>query len=811
MQTVWQDLRIGLRMLVKKPGFTLVVVITLALGIGANTAIFSVINAILLKALPLENADRFVMVYEANLTTGANRWTVAPGNYLAWRAQQKVFEEIAAFRTESFTMARSDGAEMLRGARVSANIFNIFRVAPSQGRSFTSEEDQPGQERVVILSHSLWQQRFGGAQDIVGQTITLDDRPCTVIGVMPKGFGFPSTSTDLWMPAALDAERGMDGMGGRILQVIARLKPQVALEQASTEMDVITRGMAQANPVFNGNWGANVVPLREVIVGNWPQLLAVLFGAVTFVLLIACANIANLLLARAANRTRETGIRVALGANRLRIIRMLLMESLLLAGAGGMAGLLIAWWGVETLVALSPSGQLRASGAGVDANVVWFTFALTVLTGLLFGLAPALKSSKPNLNESLKNNSRGATAGTGLRSVLVITEIALSLVLLVGAGLMVRSFLRLQSVDPGFDTHNALTLQISLPVARYPEEHQVISFYHRLTERLGSIPGVESASAIHVLPLSGGGSIRPFAIEGRPNENPRKMDVQYRLVGPGYFRTMKIALIKGRDFMKEDAGQAAGVVIINQALQRRFFPGEDPVGKRITIGGFNDQWGEIIGVVGDVRQSWAGAEAEPEMYWDYSQAWVDRSQTLKNLRRSLSLTLRTSGEPQRLIQDARREVAALDKGLAVSNFRTMEERLGASLAGSRFNMLLLSLFAALALVLAVIGLYGLISYTVAECTQEIGIRMALGAQTTDVMRLVIGRGMMLTLTGVAIGLIASFGLTRLMKEQLYKWEPTDPLTFAAIAVLLTAAALLACYIPARRATKVDPMVALRCE
>jgi predicted permease len=812
MNSLLADLRFGLRMLRKHPAFTTIAIITLALGIGANTAIFSVVNAVLLKALPVADPDRLVMVYEAKMARGFNRTSVAPGNYLTWKAQQTVFEEIGAFVTQSFTLAGNDGAEMLEGARVSANIFGLLRLAPGLGRAFTSEEDRPGGERVVILSHGLWRRHFGGARDIVGQSITLDDKPYAIVGVMPEGFGFPSDNIDLWAPAALDAERGLDGMTGRLLQVIARLKSQATIDQARAEMSVITQGMSQANPAFNAGLSVNIVPLREVVVSGWRRILLILFGVVACVLLISCANVANLLLARAATRTRETAIRVAVGASRLRIIRLLLMESLLLAGAGGAVGLLIGWWGVDALVALGPFDQLRESEVGMDANVAWFTFALTVLTGLLFGLAPALKSSKPDLNESLNNGGRGATAGAGLRSALVVSEIALSLVLLAGAGLMIRSFLRLQSVDSGFDPRNLLTLRLSLPEARYPEARQVISFYQQLTDRLGRLPGVESVAATHALPLSGMGGVRPFTVEGRPRQEPGKVpDVQYRMVSPGYFRTMKIPLIRGRDFTKQDEGQAAGVVIINQAFQRRYFPDEDPVGKRITLGGFDDQLGEVVGVVGDVRHWWAGTEAEPEMYWAYSQAWLARSPTLSRLRRSLTLALRTDGDPQSLIRDVRREVIAVDKALPVTGVRTMEERMGASLAGKRFNTLLLSLFAALALILAVVGLYGVISYTVAERTRDIGVRMALGAQTGDVLRLVIGRGMTLTLAGVGIGLLASFALTRLMKDMLFEVGPTDPPTFVAIAVLLTAAALTACYIPARRATKVDPMIALRCE
>ncbi|HKC89470.1 MAG TPA: ADOP family duplicated permease, partial [Blastocatellia bacterium] len=541
MNSLLGDLRFGFRMLRKHPVFTTIAIITLALGIGANTAIFSVVNAVLLRALPVADPDRLVMVYEANMARGFNRGSVAPGNYLSWKAQQSIFEEIGAFGAQSFTLAGNDGAEMLEGARVSANLFGLLRAAPGLGRVFTSEEDRPRGERAVILSHSLWRRRFGGAQNIVGQSITLDDKPYAIVGVMPEGFGFPSSNVDIWAPAALDAERGLDGMTGRMLQVIARLKPQATIEQARAEMGVITREMAQTNPTFNADLSANIVPLREEVVSGWRRILLILFSVVACVLLISCANVANLLLARAAARTRETAIRVAVGASRLRIVRLLLIESLLLAGAGGVVGLLIGWWGVDALVALSPFDQLRESRVGMDANVAWFTFALTFLTGLLFGLAPALKSSKPDLNESLNNGGRGATAGAGLRSMLVVSEIALSLVLLAGAGLMIRSFLRLQSVDSGFDPRNVLTLRLSLPEARYPEAHQVVSFYQQLTERLGRLPGVESVAATHALPLSGMGGVRPFTVEGRPRQEPGNAPtVQYRMVSPGYFRTMKI-------------------------------------------------------------------------------------------------------------------------------------------------------------------------------------------------------------------------------------------------------------------------------
>lgn len=814
MQTILQDLRYGARMLAKKPAFSLVAVITMALGIGANSAIFSVINAVLLTKLPVEEPDNMVMVYEANAVRGFNRGSVAPSNYLTWKGQQRVFEEIGAFINQSFAVMGNDGAEMVEGARFTANVFRLLRVSPSLGRTFTNEEDTPGSERVVILSHDFWQRRYGGAQDIAGQTITLDDRTYTIIGVMPQGFGFPSNDTDLWTPAAITADHGMDGGTGRFLNVIARLKQQSTLEQARAEMSTIAHRMALENPGFNPDLDTNIIPLQEVAVGNWRLILYVLFGAVSCVLLISCANVANLVLARAASRSREIAIRVAMGASRLRIARLIFIESLLLAFAGGLLGLLIAWWGVDTLVSLSPATILRTSGSGVSTPVILFTIAVATLSGLIFGLAPALQFSKPALNESLKDGGRGATAGPGrvfLRAALVVSEITISLILLTGAGLMIRSLLHLQSVELGYDPHNVLSFQLKLPSARYTEANQVIGFYQQLIERLERLPGVNSVAASHALPLTGMDSVRPFTIEGKPQEPGKAPVVQYRIISPAYFQTMKIPLIKGREFVRQDEGQAPGVVVINQALQRRYFPDEDPIGKRITIGGFNDQWGEIIGVAGDVRHQWVGAEPGPEMYWCFSQAWMARSPTLSSHRRSLNLVLRTNGDPRSLIQNIRREVNGLDKALPLTSVSTMEERMGRSLAGTRFNTLLLSLFALLALLIAVVGLYGVISYAVAENTHEIGIRMALGANTGDVLRLVIGQGMALTLIGVTLGLLASIGLTRLMKDMLYGVRPTDPLTFLAIAILLSATALIACYIPARRATKVDPLVALRHE
>jgi putative ABC transport system permease protein len=815
MKTLWQDLRYSVRMLVKKPSFTLIAVMTLALGIGANTAIFTVINAVLLRSLPVPEPDRYVMVYETNQRRGHTQIPVAPSNYLAWRAQQTVFEEIAAFVNRSFTLTDGDVPEVLDGARVSAHLFKLFGTTPLLGRTFTADEDRPGNERILVLSHGLWQRRFNGSNKVVGQTMMIDGNPFTIIGVLPAEFSFPRNGTEFWIPAALDAERGMSGMGGRILQTVAKLKPDMTIEKARAEMDVIAKRLTQDNPSFNPDLGVNIIPLKEVIVGGLRRILLVLFGVVGVVLLIACANVANMLLARAAAREREMAIRTALGASRWRLIALLLLESLILATLGSGLGILLASWAVDALLAFGPEGVLGDWKIAIDRTVMGFTLALTLLTSLLFGFAPALQYSKPDLNEALKEGNRNATPGSApnrLRGALVVAEVALSMVLLIGAGLLFRSFLRLTAVDSGFNPNHLLTFQLSLPEGRYVEDRQVVAFYQQLIERFTHLPGVESIGATNALPTSGSGGVRPLSIEGQPLPEPGKGAIaQYRLVSPGYFSAMKIPLLQGREFTVRDGDQAPGVVIINQALARKFFPNEDPVGKRVTLGGFADAWGEVVGVVGDVRHWGVTSEEEPEMYWAYSQSWLARSPTLGRLRRSLTVVIRTSGKPEELTQAVRREVTALDKMLPVSNLKTMEERMGASLSRQRFNALLISIFATLALLLAALGLYGVMSYSVSRRTNEIGIRMALGAQTGDVLKLVIREGMTLALVGIAIGLIVAFALTRLMSKLLFGVSATDPLTFVVIASILTMAALLACWLPARRAAKVDPMAALRYE
>jgi putative ABC transport system permease protein len=813
METLVQDLRYGWRTLWKNPGITSVAVIALALGIGANSAIFSVVNAILLKPLNVPHPERIVVLTETRFGEG---WSnAAPANFVAWRERNQVFENIAAYASQSYNLLGGDVPEQVSGARISASLFPMLFVKPALGRTFTPEEDQPGRERVVMLSHNLWQRRFNANPNVVNQTINLSGNSYTIVGVMPADFGFPNADTELWTPVAIN-DGTVDGMGGRIINVLARLKQGVTLGEARAEMNAIAQSLAQERPEFNAGWGISITPLQELVVGDVKRSLLVLLGAVSFVLLIACANVANLLLARAARRQREIAIRIALGASRLRLVRMLLTESMLLAMLGGALGLLLAVWGVDGLLALAPGNLPRVEEIGMDRWVFGYTMAVSLLTGIIFGLAPALQASKPNLNELLKEGIRSSPAGFGrdrLRSLLVVAEVALSLVLLIGAGLMMRSFARLQNVKPGFDPRNVVAMRVSLPDEKYAEDQSVVNFYEQAFARLKQLPGVKQAGAIHVLPWSGDNSGRYFHPEGQPmpqaGEEPT---YNYRIITPGYFETMSIPLMKGRDFTFQDTAQAPGAVIVNEAMAHLFWPNQEAIGKRLKHRGRDeDPWLTVVGVVGNVRHGWLGDMTQPEIYLTYSQVPLLESRTIERHRRAMQIVIRTESDPMSIVPAARREVAALDAELPLFNIKTMDERLGYSLVRPRFNTLLMGIFAAVALVLAAVGLYGVMSYTVAQRTHEIGIRIALGARRQDVLMLVLRQGLMLILTGVVIGLIAALALTRFMSGLLYDLSARDPYTFVAISLLLVAIALLACYIPARRATRVEPTVALRYE
>ncbi|MCA1568366.1 MAG: ABC transporter permease [Acidobacteria bacterium] len=806
-----QDLGYGLRMLLKNPGFTVVAVIALALGIGANSAIFSVVNTVLLRPLPYQDPDRLVMVWEDNTKAGYPRDTPAAANYIDWRDQNQVFEGMAAIADMSFNLTGTGEPERIDGRRVSANLFPLLGVEPHIGRAFLPEEDQPGANRVVVMSHGLWQRRFGSDVNIAGKSLTLNGESYTVVGVMPPSFQFPAGEDELWVPLALTSQEAAN-RGRHYLQVVARMKPGVTLEQAQTEMSAIAARLQQQYPDQNTDLGAAVTMLHEHVAGDIKPALLVLLGAVGFVLLIACANVANLLLARAAVRQKEISIRIALGASRLRLIRQFLTESALLAALGGVVGLLLSLWGVSLLKAFIPPTISQAGEVSIDGRVLIFTLLISLLTGLIFGLAPALQASRFNLNETLKEGGRDSAAGSRgnrIRDLLVIAEVAVSLILLIGAGLLINSFLRLRNVDPGFRTGKLLTMQVELPQQKYPDHARRSAFYTELISRIEALPGVNSAAVTNWIPLVLQGDSIGFSIEGRPDPAPgqgKRPTVVTRVTSPHYFQTMGIQLLQGRVFGDQDKIDSPAVAVINETMARRFWPGEDPVGKRITPGSLNspdpDDWLTIIGVAKDVRQFELVADPKPQMYISYMQAGFFAPR---------HLVVSTAVEPLSLAAAARRTIWEIDKDQPVSNIRTMENVLSDSIARQRFSMLLLGIFAAVALVLAAVGIYGVMSYSVAQRTREIGIRMALGARRGDVLMLTVGGGLKLVLIGVAIGLVAAFILTRVMSSLLFGVSATDPSTFIIISLVLVSVAALASYIPARRATKVDPMVALRYE
>jgi putative ABC transport system permease protein len=807
MNSLLQDLRYGARMLLKNPGFTLIAVLTLVLGIGANTAIFSIVNAVLLRALPYPQAERIVVLWGKNglLKLSQTEFPTSYPDFTDWRERSQSFTHLAGMLPSSFNLSGGGEPERLGGAAVSADLFNVVGIGAALGGAFSAEEERRGAEPVVVLSHGLWRRRFGADPQIIGRTVTLDSKQYRVIGVMPAGFAFPHGTdlpplfgfperVELWTPLIpQDYQRSQ--RGNREMVVLARLKTGVTRAQAQSEMSAIASRLEAQYPGTNRGFGVEVVPLHEQIVGAIRPALLTLFAAVGFVLLIACANVANLLLARATTRRKELAIRTALGAGRLRLMRQLLAESLLLAGLGGAAGWLLARWAMSALPQLSPGHLPRVGEASMDYRLLGFTALLSLLTGVVFGLVPAWQAAKLNLNETLKEGGQTtARSGQQMRSLLVVTEVALTLVLLIGAGLLVRSFLRLQQVDVGFNPQNLLTAQINLPLEQYPDGPQWSSFFNRLLERVEALPGVQSVALTQYLPVSGSEGSVGFQIEGRPEEPGQPTSAGIRRVSRGYFRTLGIPLMRGRDFTSQDE-RAHTAVIINEAMARRFWPGAEPIGQQINLFG---RAREIVGIVKDVRYSAVDKEADPAIYQPTS-LWFAH------------LVVRTSGEPMDQLAAVRAQAQALDRDLPFAKVATLEQLRAASVAGRRFNMLLLGLFSAVALLLALVGIYGVMSYTVTQNTREIGIRMALGAQARDVLKLVVGQGLALTAAGVAIGLLAASATTRLIARLLYGVGATDPLTFAGVSVLLISVALLACYLPARRATKVDPLVSLRYE
>ncbi len=805
MNTFWQDIRYGFRMLFKNPGFTLVAALTLAVGIGANTAIFSVVNAVVLRPLPLPDAGRLVWFDGVNPARGITESALSMPDYLDWRNEADAFQSMTAFVQGSAILSdeTSEPERVPRGV-VTASFFPTVGVNPAQGRAFVAEDELTGSEPVAVLSHGLWQRRFGANPNIVGSKFMLSGRSVTIVGVMPAGFDYPARA-QLWSPLKPGPED--QRRDNRYLQVLARLKPAATLSAAQTQIDTLSARFGQQYPETNGGQSARLTGLQEWTTRGVRTSLLLLFGAVGFVLLIACANVANLLLARGAARRKEIALRTALGAGRPRIIRQLLTESLLLACLGGAAGLILSLFLTDLLIALSPADVPRLNEVGLDARVLAFTVGVVSLVGLLFGLAPAWQASKTDLNEVLKDGGRSSTEGRGrnrLRALLVVSEMALSLLLLVGAGLLIKSFVLLREVNPGFDSANVLTMRISLPGARYTEPKLRANFFHELTERVKTLPGVEAAGATLSLPLGGSNfSVgRSFIREGRPLISQESLDTGYFVATTGYFRTMRIPLKAGRDFTEQDGAETPPVVVVNESLARRVFPGEDPVGKRITVWRDEKFAREIVGVVGDVKSTRLDAKTESQIYVPYAQdaGWG-----------SLSLAVRTTVEPETLAAAVRGAVLSIDKHQPVHDIKTMGDVLSASVANNRLVVLLFGLFALFALLLATVGIYGVMSYSVAQRTHEIGIRMALGAQPGDVLRLILKQGLMLTLGGVGLGLAGAFALSRLLSSLLYGVSATDPMTFGGLALLLAAVALLACYVPTRRAMKVDPMVALRNE
>ncbi len=822
MQTLLQDMRYGARMLIKQPGFTLIALLTVAFGVGANTAIFSVINAVLLRPLPYDESERLALYNERS--PQMDGMSISWPNYTDWRAQQRVFEEMAVFNRGDYNLTGSGEPERILAGQVTASLFTTLRVRAALGRVFTADEDKPGGPPVVILSHGLWQRRFAGDPQIVGKTLNFNDRGYTVIGVMPQGFRFPNR-VEMWVPVGqLSDQPNWKQRGNHPgLYGVARLKPGVTIEQARADMDNIAAGLEKLYPDSNQDNRVRIMPLLENYVRDVRRALWVLFGAVGFVLLIACANIANLLLARATTRSKELAVRAALGAGRWRIVRQLLTESLLLAVAGGALGLMLATWGIDFILKTSPDAIPRAQEIGMDSRVFVFTFAVSILTGLVFGLIPAWQASKVDMHETLKEAGRANSGGRQwLRGSLVVTEVAAALALLVGAGLLIRSFYRLHQVDPGFSYERLWSANITLPEKKYGLE-QRIEFWKQLTERLRAVPGVEAAAVASGLPLGNNGWQTSFTVEGRPAPPPGQTPfLEACAVSPDYFRAMNIPLRAGRYFTEQDTHRpptgplpsdigeigrywfALNSIIIDEEFARRYWPNEDAVGKRIRLGGSDPKAPllTVVGVVGRVKmESLSGGT-------NYVQGYFCSLQLPFS---GMTAVIKSRVEPAGLSAAVRSQIAALDPAQPIYNVRTMEQIRDESVATEKLNLTLLILFASVALVLALVGIYGVMSYAVTQRTREIGIRVALGAQSADVLRLVVGQGMLMAGAGVVVGLAMAYGLTRLMSALLFSVKPTDPPTFTAVTVLLVVVALVACWIPARRAAKVDPMVALRCE
>ncbi len=811
MNTLVNDLQYGLRMLAKHKGVSAIALLTLTLGIGVNSAIFSVVNAVVLRPLPYPESERLMVVWGNLHKTGLEEIEISALELKDFQQQCQAFEQIAAYNIQGFNLTGVDQPERLRGAAISANLFPTLRVQPQLGRNFLPDEDQAGNDTRVILGDSLWQRRFGGDPNVINRTIQLDGRTLTVVGVMPASFHFPDRDAEAWIPLAFTPDLLQeDNRGSHFLNSIARLKPGVTHAQAQADLDTVTARLSQEHAsTYRSGFSASIRSLHEEMVGNMRRAMLVLLGAVGLVLLIACANVAHLRLASATSRYREFAIRAALGANRARVVRQFLTESLLLSFIGGAIGLALALWVVRALVFLMPKNTPRLEEIKLDYRVVLFTLGTSLLTGIVFGLAPSFQAARTNLNDVLKEAGRGGdnSRRLKLRNLLVVSEFALSLVLLIGAGLMVKSLLRLQEVKPGFDSANLMTMRIALPSTKYETFQKSHTFFQQLLDQLEVRPEIESVGAINLLPFGGGGGDRSFSIEDQPTPSGHaRPDEQVRFVTPGYFRAMSIPLLSGRDFTRRDLPDTPQVAIVNNAFARKFWPNGNVLGKRISFQNNNPKWYEIVGVVGNVKHRGLDIQDSPELYIPaFQPLFADGNVP------ALYLAVRTKSDPLQVAPAMRSEVAMLDRDQPIYSLMTMDQRIADSIAPRRFNMFILGLFAALALLLAAIGIYGIMAFSVVQRTHEIGVRMALGASTSDVLKLVMSNGFKLALIGIVIGLVVAFAATRVLSSLLYEVSARDPVIFVIDAVLLAIAALLACYIPARRATKVDPLVALRYE
>ena len=805
LESIWQDVRYGARMLRRNPGFTTVAVLTLALGIGANTAIFSVVHAVLLEPLPYPDSDRLVMIWN---TYGGNHSHNSPPDYFDRVEQSEMLESIAAYAPRTFNLTGQGEPLRLQGAGVTASFFTTLGVAPLHGRVFDAEEDSAERGDVVVLSHGAWLRQFGGDAAAVGSKIVLNDHSFTIAGVMPPRFALLFPEIDIWAPMAFAADARADSnRGNEYILVFGRMKPGVSLQQAGDEMKVIAASVLERVParrdfLARANWSADIVPLREQHAGDIRPVVLVLFGAVFLVLLIACLNVANLLLARGTGRVRELTVRAALGAGRARLVRQLLVESLVLALTGGALGLLLAWWGVQLLVTAGAGLSPLVARAELNAAAMAFAAGLMLLTGLLFGAAPALRLSRLDIQEGLKDGSRAGSAAsrTVTRKVLVVSEVALALVLLVAAGLLLRSFDRLWDVHPGYDPASRLTFRVALPASRYAEPAQRLAFAEQLLERIQRLPGVLAVGNVQSLPISGTRDTSTVHVEGYElPPGAANLSAEYRMISPDYLRAMGIPVLRGRNFRDTDHLAAPRVLLVDEKAAQRFWPGEDAVGKRMGFG--PGQWREVVGVVGSVRNRGLDDPGMEQVYIPY----------LQSPTYSAYYVIHAQGDAAALVPSLRAELRGVDANLPLFDIRLMEERLAGSMAQRQLSTVLLAAFAGVALTLAAIGIYGVLAYAVRQRTREIGIRMALGAGRGQILRLVIGQGMTLALAGLALGVLGAAAATRLLERLLFGVTPHDPATFIAVAVLLAAVALLACWIPARRATRVDPMTALRYE